>query len=105
RRAEMRRATDRVLRAGALALTLLAGLPAGGRAAATVPPAKEYEAAVQALEPFIARQVADKGLPALSVALVDDQHVVWARGFGLADPKAKKPATAETVYRVGSISK
>src|SRR5207302_5125243 len=33
------------------------------------------------------------------------QAVVWARGFGLADPKAKRPATAETVYRVGSVSK
>src|SRR5207245_5048402 len=26
-------------------------------------------------------------------------------GVGFADPKAKKPATAETVYRVGSVSK
>src|SRR5439155_10273285 len=46
-----------------------------------------------------------KRLPALSIALVDDQRIVWARGFGFADPKAKKPATAETVYRVGSVSK
>jgi serine beta-lactamase-like protein LACTB len=101
----MRPATDHVLRAGALAVTVLAGLPAAGRAAATVPPAKQYEAAVRALEPFIEHQVKDKGLPALSVALVDDQRIVWARGFGLADPKAKKPATAETVFRVGSVSK
>ena len=47
----------------------------------------------------------DKELPALSIALVDDQKIVWARGFGFADPQAKKPATAETVYRVGSVSK
>jgi serine beta-lactamase-like protein LACTB len=57
------------------------------------------------LEAFIAREVADKRLPALSVALVDDQKVVWARGFGFADPAAKTPATASTVYRVGSVSK
>src|SRR5205814_1331200 len=31
--------------------------------------------------------------------------IVWAQGFGLADPKAKIPASAETVYRIGSVSK
>ena len=47
-----------------------------------------------------------KALPALSIALVDDQRIVWARGFGFADRRADSvPATAETVYRVGSVSK
>src|SRR5262245_37831896 len=72
---------------------------------ATVQPAPKYNAAAKALEAWIDREVEDKRLPALSIALVDDQQIVWARGFGLADPKAKTPATAETVYRVGSVSK
>lgn len=41
----------------------------------------------------------------LSIALVDDQSIVWAEGFGYADQERKIPATAETLYRVGSISK
>jgi CubicO group peptidase (beta-lactamase class C family) len=41
----------------------------------------------------------------LSIALVDDQRVVWTQGFGYADKANKVPATPETVYRVGSISK
>ena len=45
------------------------------------------------------------GWRALSIALVDDQKVVWARGYGFQDPKRKTPATARTVYRVGSVSK
>ena len=57
------------------------------------------------LEALVAEQMADKKLPAVSIALVDDQRVVWARGFGYADPAAKRPATADTVYRVGSVSK
>ncbi|HMD96967.1 MAG TPA: serine hydrolase domain-containing protein [Terriglobia bacterium] len=37
--------------------------------------------------------------------MVDGHEIVWAQGFGYADPKKKTPATAETVYRVGSVSK
>ena len=72
---------------------------------ANITPRKDYESAVEMLERFIAHEMADKELPALSIALVDDQQVVWVKGFGFADPKAKIPATAETVYRVGSVSK
>ncbi len=60
------------------------------------------------LAPVAARaqaEVAAGRVPGLSIAVVDDQRVVWARGFGLADPERKLPATAETVYRVGSVSK
>lgn len=72
---------------------------------ADVAPATRYAAAIKALEPFIVAEVKDKGLPALSVALIDDQQIVWARGFGQARPKERTPATAGTVYRVGSVSK
>ena len=64
-----------------------------------------YVDVARRLEGWIAAEVAAKGLPALSIALVDDQRIVWARGFGFADPKKRIPATAETVYRVGSVSK
>ena len=46
------------------------------------------------LEAFIQREVDDKRLPALSVALVEDQAIVWARGFGFADPAARTPASS-----------
>lgn len=80
-------------------------LPSGLPAQEVVQPAKSYEAAVKQLDAFIAREVRAKGLPALSIALVDDQRTVWAKGYGYSDPAARKPATAETVFRVGSVSK
>jgi CubicO group peptidase (beta-lactamase class C family)/D-alanyl-D-alanine dipeptidase len=70
-----------------------------------IAPRKDYASAAEMLERFIAHEMADKELPALSIALVDDQKIVWAKGFGFADPKSKTPATAETIYRVGSVSK
>src|SRR5713226_8501528 len=88
-----------------LGLVLVVFVPMRAFAAEKVNPPKQYEAAVKALDGFITKEVADKELPALSIALVDDQTIVWAKGFGFADPEKKKPATADTVYRVGSVSK
>jgi len=67
--------------------------------------AVDSDAAISAISRFIQRQMAEHDLPAVSIALVEDQKPVWASGFGFADPVAKKPATADTVYRVGSVSK
>jgi CubicO group peptidase (beta-lactamase class C family)/D-alanyl-D-alanine dipeptidase len=66
---------------------------------------KDYAQIVEALRPFIEQQLSEKQIPGLSIALIDDQQVVWAQGFGVADAAGKKAATAETVYRIGSVSK
>ena len=41
----------------------------------------------------------------LSLALVDVKGVLWAEGFGAADVAHDRPATPQTVYRAGSITK
>ena len=71
----------------------------------SVPAAPRYAATVAALERFIIHEMTDKNLPALSISLVEDQRIVWARGFGVANPRDGTRATARTVYRVGSVSK
>jgi CubicO group peptidase (beta-lactamase class C family)/D-alanyl-D-alanine dipeptidase len=73
--------------------------------APNIPPRKDYAAIAKTLNPFVEREMAEKGLPGLSIAIIDDQQIVWAQGFGMADPSAQKPATAQTVYRIGSVSK
>ena len=65
----------------------------------------EYRGAVSALAGMIERERAQKDLQAFSIALVDGDNVVWAAGFGAQDPDGGIPASAETVYRVGSVSK
>ena len=70
---------------------------------ASAPP--EYSGVAEALSIFIQHEMQDKELPAFSIALVDNQKVVWTQGFGYADPDKKIPPTAETVYRIGSVSK
>src|SRR5437773_173001 len=72
-------------RAGAMAalVLLVAGIlshPARGQA--SVGPSPDYAAAIAELERFIAHEMTNKRLPALSIGLVDDQNIVWAKGFG-----------------------
>ncbi len=88
-----------------LGLSLICSLPTATRNGPDISARKDYAEIVESLRPFIQREMSEKGLPALSIAIVDDQQIVWAQGFGTADPKSKKPATAETVYRIGSVSK
>ncbi len=44
-------------------------------------------------------------VPGMSIAIVKDDQVVWARGFGLADVAQKRPADEGTVYAIGSTTK
>lgn len=66
---------------------------------------QRYAAAIERIKKVVAHELESKRLPAIAIALVDDQTVVWSKGFGFADPEKKIPATADTVFRVGSVSK
>ena len=65
----------------------------------------DYSAAIEKLSVAIRHEVESKQLPAFSIALVDDTKSVWSAGFGYQDAEKKVPATADSVYRVGSVSK
>jgi len=55
---------------------------------------------------WMVNQEANKAhVNAVTVAVVDDQRVVWSKGYGWADVARKVPASPDTLFRVGSISK
>jgi CubicO group peptidase (beta-lactamase class C family)/D-alanyl-D-alanine dipeptidase len=86
----------------ALAGSILAA-PAAAQDSIAAP--ARYAPVAALLGRLVTREMADKNLPALSLVLVDGPDIVWARGFGWARPRDSIPATAATVYRVGSLSK
>jgi CubicO group peptidase (beta-lactamase class C family) len=43
--------------------------------------------------------------PALSVAVVENGRIVYARAFGVGDITARTPATTETRFRIASVTK
>src|SRR4051812_1932835 len=44
-------------------------------------------------------------VPGLSIAVIKDYKIDWAKGYGLADTAKKVPVTTETMFSAGSISK
>ncbi|MEX2119603.1 MAG: serine hydrolase [Pirellulales bacterium] len=88
-----------------LVWTAAVAFPAALPAQETIGPSEGYQAVAELLEGMIRHEMEDKKLPAASIVLVDGREIVWAAGFGLADRQRGTRATAETVYRVGSVSK
>lgn len=70
--------------------------------APAVKPAKAYEKDV---ESAISNFMAANKIPGLSVAIVANDEIAWSGGFGKADLEENVPATAQTLFRLGSISK
>ncbi|HEY0664855.1 MAG TPA: serine hydrolase domain-containing protein [Gallionella sp.] len=80
--------------------------------ACSTPPVKpvdaqrgDYSYALRYLTWLIEQEMDDNDITGLSIALVDDQKVVWSAGFGYSDAENKVAATADTPYRMGSIAK
>jgi CubicO group peptidase (beta-lactamase class C family) len=57
------------------------------------------------LESFVFDKMTQSRLPGLSIALVRDQSIVYERGFGQRDVRRGLPATPNTLYCIGSVTK
>jgi CubicO group peptidase (beta-lactamase class C family) len=58
------------------------------------------------LEPLIARVMREEKIPGFAIGIVEDDRVVYSRGFGemkLGDPK--QPVTPDTLFHMASITK
>jgi CubicO group peptidase (beta-lactamase class C family) len=45
------------------------------------------------------------GVNGLSIAVIKDYKIEWARGYGFADKESARPVTSETLFQAASISK
>jgi CubicO group peptidase (beta-lactamase class C family) len=59
----------------------------------------------EVLEEFLRERMRRTRLPGVSLALVREDEVVYARGFGFRDLEKRLPATPATAYGIGSITK
>lgn len=96
-----------LLMAGAPALAIPA--PAPDRGAETHGAHPMAPAVVAALEAAARAELEYKEVPSIALAIVDRSGILWSgawgNGGGVPDAPADRPATADTLYRAGSISK
>lgn len=64
-----------------------------------------YSEVKEKISDYIEQGMKKNGIAGLSIALVDEEKVVWEQGFGYADVKRKTPAAPKTIYKMASISK
>lgn len=86
-------------------LVVLAGCATQMPLAPTQVSRGDFSAVERYATTLIEQVIAKNWVKGISVALVDDQRVVWSSGFGYADVATKQLATADTLYRVGSVAK
>jgi CubicO group peptidase (beta-lactamase class C family) len=91
-----------------------AGAPTGGEhaqasASGAAKPQAQVSSVIRPLRDALAPRIDAVrerfDIPALSLVLVRADAVLWAEGFGTADPAQDQPAAASTVYRAGSLAK
>src|SRR5512133_2100955 len=61
--------------------------------------------AVQEIEKLAQKQIDQNALPGLAIAVVFQDKVVYAKGFGVRDVNTKAPVDADTVFQLASVSK
>ena len=57
------------------------------------------------IDALVAEEFAKDNIGGTTVGVVKGGALVWSKGYGLSDIEAGRPATADTVYRIGSITK
>ena len=62
-------------------------------------------ASADKIDDFVRSEMDRQHLPGVSVVVIKDQKIVKVAGYGLANMELNVPATPETVYKIGSVSK
>src|SRR5437764_12293044 len=61
--------------------------------------------AVQELEKLVQQKIQENAVPGLAIAVVFQDRVVYAKGFGVRDVNTKVPVDPDTVFQLASVSK
>jgi CubicO group peptidase (beta-lactamase class C family) len=83
---------------------LTAGLLLAARLEAQQVPSA-LQPAVARIDAMAAEEHAKDKIGSVTVGIVHGAHLVWTRSYGDADSERRTPATKDTVYRIGSITK
>ena len=105
----MRRIVTVALAAGVTAVAAASGAvaqdePPTAVSAVPIPPG-QIDAAIGQLDGLATQMLAQTGVPGMAIAVVHDDRVVYARGFGVRRLGDPAPIDADTVFQLASVSK
>jgi CubicO group peptidase (beta-lactamase class C family) len=89
---------------GVLSLMLLAPYSAYAQEKSHVTSA-QVDNAIREVEKLAQKEIQENALPGLVIAVVFQEKVVYAKGFGVRDVNTKAPVDADTVFQLASVSK
>lgn len=91
----------------AIATIVVAGAPARADIESFRDPQRKAKvvASLPKVEARITEELAVRKIPGFAFGLVLDGELVYAKGFGVVDVDDKRPVDADTVFRIGSITK
>lgn len=84
---------------------VIAWVPNGPVASEPLIDNPEVSAALAVFDAWCEYTVHNREQPGVSIGIVYDQDLIWAKGYGHADLEKKIPATPSTAYRIASITK
>ncbi len=67
--------------------------------------ASDFDDEAREIEALAEQMMARARIPGMAMAIVADGEVVSLRGYGVVDSKLREPVTADTSFRVASLSK
>lgn len=86
-------------------VVLLLAMVSAAQAPGQQKPPDELRAVIEQLDKMATAMAEDPKAASFTLGLVQPSGLVWTKSYGYADIAAKKPANADTIYRVGSITK
>jgi CubicO group peptidase (beta-lactamase class C family) len=84
---------------------LFIALPAQGQGGGTHTTLEQVNQAVRETQRLCEDQIEKGAVPGLAIAVVFQDQVVYAAGFGVRDVNTREPVNADTVFQVASLSK
>jgi CubicO group peptidase (beta-lactamase class C family) len=86
-------------------ILLFIDLQVHAQGAQTQPTLEQVNQAVQETRKLCENQIAEAAVPGLAIAVVFQDQVVCAAGFGVRDVNTQEPVNADTVFQLASLSK
>jgi len=66
---------------------------------------EQVDKAIRDVEKLAQKEIQENALPGLAMAVVFQDKMVYAKGFGVRDVNTKAPVDADTVFQLASVSK